>query len=81
MSVRLIQPGAPLVGVTSGKVNCTATVAGRQLQLRTERFLANGGAYCVFRVPSSARGATLTGKIAIRARGLTASKPFRFTVR
>jgi hypothetical protein len=69
--------GAP---ITSGAAVCRATVAGKAVPLLTH-LVTNGVATCVWRVPKTAKGKELTGKVTVSLRGASASKSFTVRVR
>jgi hypothetical protein len=59
----------------SGQVTCKASVAGRSLRARTQRFV-NKEARCTWLIPSTARGQTIRGSIGVAFEGKTLRKPF-----
>src|SRR5262249_41274332 len=63
-------------GVQAASVTCSAKVAGKSL--RGARFgrTASGKISCSWRLPSSAHGKSLTGKIGASYQGKSVSKPF-----
>lgn len=63
----------------SGQVSCKASVAGRPLAARTHR-IVNKEARCVWLIPSTARGQTIRGSIAVVFEGLTVSRSFAATI-
>jgi hypothetical protein len=69
--------GAP---IKSGSVACSATVAGKAVPLFTH-LVTNGVATCMWRVPKSAKGKKLTGKVTVSLRGASTSKSFTVRVR
>jgi hypothetical protein len=75
-TVRLVvarnDTGAVLEG---GQVSCKASVAGKALAARTRRFV-NKEARCTWLIPSTARGQTLRGSIAVTFEGKKATKSF-----
>lgn len=60
--------------VTTGTVACSATVGG--VAVRGTHTLTNGIATCVFKLPKTAKGKTLHGKISLTVQGTTLSKSF-----
>jgi len=66
--------------LASGAVACRATVGGKALPLITH-LVTNGVATCIWRVPKSARGKKLSGKVVVSARGASAAKSFSVKVR
>lgn len=77
MAVTENDTGGPLA---SGAVACRATVGGKAVPVITH-LLTNGVATCVWRVPKSARGKKLSGRIVVSTRGATAAKSFAVKVR
>jgi hypothetical protein len=59
----------------SGQVTCKASVAGRALRARTQRFV-NKEARCTWLIPSTARGQTMRGSIGVGFEGKTLRKSF-----
>jgi hypothetical protein len=68
--------GAVLAG---GQVTCSATVGGRRLTARIHR-IVNKEARCVWLIPSTARGQTIRGSIAVAFEGVKVSRSFAATV-
>jgi hypothetical protein len=65
--------------VESGQVTCKASVAGKALAARTRR-IVNKEARCTWLIPSTARGQTLRGSIAVAHEGKKLTKTFSKTV-
>jgi hypothetical protein len=65
--------------VESGQVSCKASVAGKALAARTRR-IVNKEARCTWLIPSTARGKTLRGSIAVAHEGKKLTKSFTKTV-
>lgn len=63
----------------SGQVSCKASVAGKALTARTHR-IVNKEARCTWLIPSTARGQTLRGSIAVAFEGKKVTKSFVKTV-
>jgi len=61
--------------VTTGKVGCTAKVAGRTLRPRFRGFVART-AVCRYALPSTAQDATIRGSIALTFAGKTVKRTF-----
>lgn len=61
--------------VTTGEVGCTATVAGRALRPQFRGFAART-AVCRYMLPSTARGGTIRGSIALTFAGKTVKRTF-----
>jgi hypothetical protein len=59
----------------SGKVTCKASIAGRPVRARTQRFV-NKEAVCSWMIPGSARGQTLRGSVAVAFEGKRLIKTF-----
>jgi hypothetical protein len=59
----------------SGQVTCKASVAGKALRARTQRFV-NKEARCTWLIPSSARGKAMRGSIGVAFEGKTLRKSF-----
>jgi hypothetical protein len=59
----------------SGQVTCKASVAGKALRARTQRFV-NKEARCTWLIPSTARGKTIRGSIGVAFEGKTLRKSF-----
>jgi hypothetical protein len=64
--------------VTKATVACVATVKGAKLS--ATHSLANGIASCFWKVPKTAKGKTLIGKITITVQGTTLSHGFTTTI-
>jgi hypothetical protein len=64
--------GAVLV---SGKVTCKASIGGRPLKARTQRFV-NKEAVCSWLIPGTARGQTLRGSVGVAFEGKRLVKAF-----
>ena len=60
--------------VTKATVTCSAKVGG--VSVRGTHSLANGVATCVFKLPATAKGKTLSGKISVTVQGATLAKTF-----
>jgi hypothetical protein len=60
--------------VTAGTVTCSATVKG--VAVPATHSLANGVASCFWKLPKTAKGKTLLGKISITVQGTTLTKSF-----
>jgi hypothetical protein len=79
-TVRLVaarnDTGAVLEG---GQVSCKASVGGRPIAARTHR-IVNKEARCVWLIPSTARGETIRGSIAVAFEGRKVSKSFAKTI-
>lgn len=65
--------------VTKGTVACSATVAGKRLP--ATHALANGVATCYWKLPKTAKGKTLRGKVSVTVQGTTLTKAFAVKVR
>jgi hypothetical protein len=61
--------------LASGKVTCKASVGGRPLRARTQRFV-NREAVCSWLIPGTARGQKLRGSVAVAFEGKTLVKAF-----
>jgi hypothetical protein len=59
----------------SGKVTCKASIAGRPVRARTQRFV-NKEAVCSWMIPGSARGQTLRGSVGVAFEGKRLVKAF-----
>jgi hypothetical protein len=59
----------------SGQVTCKASVAGKALRARTQRFV-NKEARCTWLIPSTARGKAMRGSIGVSFEGKTLRKSF-----
>ena len=66
----------PVAGAT---VTCVATIKG--VRLRATHSLTNGVASCFWKVPKTAKGKTLIGKITITLKGTTLSRSFTTKVK
>jgi hypothetical protein len=77
MAVTENDTGAPLA---AGAVACRARVGGKAVPLITH-LVTNGVAACVWRVPNSAKGKKLTGKVVVSARGASEAKSFHVKIR
>jgi hypothetical protein len=60
--------------VTAGTVACSAKLG--TVSLRGTHSLANGVATCVFKLPKTAKGKTLRGKLSLTVQGTTLTKTF-----
>jgi hypothetical protein len=63
----------------SGQVTCKASIGGRPLAARTHR-IVNKEARCVWLIPSTARGQTIRGTIAVAFEGRKVSRSFVRTI-
>jgi hypothetical protein len=77
MAVTENDTGGPLA---AGAVACRAKVGGKAVPLITH-LVTNGVAACVWRVPKSAKGKKLTGKVVVSSRGASAAKTFGVKIR
>lgn len=59
----------------SGRVTCKASIGGRALRARTQRFV-NKEAVCSWLIPGTARGQTLRGSVAVAFEGKRLVKAF-----
>jgi hypothetical protein len=66
----------PVAGAT---VTCVATIKG--VRLRATHSLANGVASCFWKIPKTAKGKTLVGKITITLKGTTLAHGFTTKIR
>jgi hypothetical protein len=66
--------------VVSGRVSCTATIDGKPVEPRSERFVGRR-ATCVFVLPLSAVGKTIRGTITVVSGPTRATKTFQRTLR
>ena len=64
--------GAKILVLADGA--CSAKVGG--VSVRGTHSLANGVATCVFKLPATAKGKTLSGKISVTVQGATLAKTF-----
>jgi hypothetical protein len=60
--------------VTKGTVTCSATVKGTRIA--ATHSLANGVASCFWKLPKSAKGKTLVGRVTLTVQGTTLTKSF-----
>jgi hypothetical protein len=60
---------------TSGKVTCTASVAGVRLVAATHA-VRNGIAICTWRVPATAKGRIVRGLITLTVQGTSTTRGF-----
>lgn len=67
------------IGITKGKVACTASVAGAKL--RAVGSVKQGEARCAMAVPRAAKGKRLSGSIKVTVAGKTATAKFAHLVR
>lgn len=67
------------IGITGGKVTCTAVIAGAKL--RAAGSVKKGEARCAMAVPRSARGKRLSGAVVVQVAGKTARAAFAHVVR
>jgi len=67
------------VRVTTGKLTCSARIAGKPLR-RTGAYFRSGAAQCSWVLPASARGKVVSGSIKITQGPLSASRAFRTRV-
>jgi hypothetical protein len=66
-------------GITSGAVTCRVLLAGKPLRARGS--VVGGAARCSVTLPASARGARLSGTVAVRVAGKSVSAAFSYVVR
>lgn len=66
--------------LTGGRVSCTATIGGKRVEPRSERFV-DRRATCVFVLPLSAVGKTIRGTITVVSGATRVTKTFRRTLR
>jgi hypothetical protein len=66
--------------VVSGRVSCTATIGGKPVEARSQRFVGRR-ATCVFVLPLSAVGKTIRGTITVVSGATRATKTFQRTLR
>jgi hypothetical protein len=66
--------------LTRGRVTCTAMVAGRRVEPRSERFVGER-ATCVFVLPLRFAGETIRGTITVVSGATRVTKTFQRTLR
>jgi hypothetical protein len=61
--------------VQSGTVSCAASLAGKRV-VAVRHVVANGVATCVYRIPRTAKGRSIRGRITLTVQGTQVTRPF-----